>query len=1494
MHLGIHKRNLEVKRKLGLIVSLASFTFFAGQAAAVSVDKRVATTDPGAAADTAAALTNAEPARLITKNATRANRVFEPEKGLQGEHRFIIQLADQPLASYRGGVQGLRATSIDVTLNERGQQDRKLNTRSAASRAYTAYLDRQQADFMTAARSATGRDLKAAHSYRYSFNGMTVPMTQDEAIEVAKLPGVVRITRERMDALETDRGPQFIGATTIWDGSAMEGLGSVGSRGEGMLVGIIDSGINGDHPAFKAVGGDGYEHTNPFGDGVFVGECFDSPELVCNNKLVGRYNMVASAASSEDEDGHGTHVASTVAGNVLDGVPLPDAEGNDLDYTLGTMSGVAPHANIVAFRVCNPLCAGGDIIAAVEIAIELGIDVLNHSIGSASGSPWNEPKSLSFKGARAAGISMANSAGNSGTNAGGYAAGSAASTGGAPWSTSIAASTHDRAFPAKNISFGGAAGAPAPISGRSITGGYTGRIVYAGDYANPNDPDNDPAQCLQPFPAGTFDGDEIVVCDRGAIARVQKAINVRDGGAAGFVLCNVDGGAAFLADDPHVVPGIQISAEDCNPLRDWLASGSGHVATIDATGTPISDPFAGDQMATFSSRGPYTGFDWLVPTMTAPGVAIFAGYVNGIEYSFLQGTSMSSPHAAGAMTLLKAVQPTWTDEEVVSALVMTGYDNVREAIDPNEFDGPLRAADPLDYGGGRVQLQHAAAIGLVLDETDAAYDAANPALGGDPRTLNMPYLYDRECLGACSFTRSLHVVRDGTYTMASQSDEGIVVSATPSTFTASAGETIDVEFSVSVAGIDANQWVSGHAIWQHSGSAPDAEMPVVVRTAAAVFPDKIELMADRDAGSATGGGIRTAEVAGLEIEAFGLAEPQARTLEISGSVGDFTPYTGESTVVEFFSVPAGSVMLMAETIASTAPDVDMFVGKDINQDREITPDEELCQSGNQNSIERCDLDAEQLAGGGTFWVAVFNYEGSGDDIVDTTELKVSVISPSPDGSITAEAPGAVPGGEPFDIRVFWNLDMVPGVTYLGAVELETSAGSLGLIPVEITRAEDDVKLEASVTDAAVGDIITYTIEIGANLSNEDRTYVLSAGNAPGLELIPDSVTGGDSTMFINDNLIWSVDMPSLTRIGRTYQPSINGPNVDQNDPMFNAACNTNVPGLSGYIDLASLSIGADASISGNASSWNVLPSQNISLYGAERLGGFNVTDDGFVYFNSNAGANPGAPVDIPNVAMPNDMAAVLWTDMEIVYDVATGAGVTAAPGGANITVIEWDDMQRAPAGSSGDRIDFEAIFSGRIDDAPNAPEVVFAYDNIVGDWSDAKIGIENESGTAGTQFTGTLSDGMMICWDYAEQPTDPTILTFQARVLPSASGGVATMDVFNRIMIPGTVEDVVSVSTSVENSDSDNDGVDDALDNCAFRKNAAQDDADADGYGNMCDGDFNNDDFVNLPDLRFLITKMGTDDAEVDMNSDGIVDIDDVELFKDTWLMSPGPSGQVD
>lgn len=1478
-----------MKSKLSLVLSWAALTIFAGQASAVAYAGKKSIKPVKEMSTAASALVQAAPATRNTKSALRAGPVFVPEKGITGEQLYVVQLEEAPLATYRGGVANLAATSPQYLSRNSGNRRAKLDVNSPAARAYTAHLQTRQAAIKVASDTAVGRELKQVHAFTRSINAISLSMTQDEALEVAKLAGVTRITRDLSHPLLTDRGPNFIGANSIWDGSALEGLGTYG---EGILVGVLDTGVNGDHPSFAAVGGDGYVHTNPFGDGVYQGDCYATPDRVCNSKLVGRYNFHPSANTSEDEDGHGSHTASTAVGNVLAGVPLPDAEGNALEFSLGQMSGVAPHANLVTFRVCAPTCPGTSIISSIEVAISLGVDVLNHSIGSAAGSPWNDPKSLSFKGARAAGISMANSAGNGGTDAAGnYIDGDAGATGGAPWSSSVAASSHDRAFPSKTISFSGPAGTPGTITGRAITPGYSGPIVYAGDYPNANDPNGDPAQCLQPFPAGTFNGDEIVLCDRGAIARVAKAMNVRDGGAAGFVLCNVDGGAAFLADDPHVIPSIQISAEDCNPVRSWLASGSGHTAEIGGTGPAYGDPAAGDLMATFSSRGPYTGFDILVPTISGPGLSIFAAVNDPTQYAFLQGTSMSSPHIAGAMALLHAAHPDWTPGEVHSALITTGTTDMLEDVDPSVFLGPMRPANPLDFGGGRIQLEMASKASLVLDETDENFDAANPALGGDPRTLNMPYLYDRECLGACTFTRTLRATQNGTWTFSNQSDDGIVTTATPSSFTLAAGETQEVAFSVGVNQLEANQWVFGKAVWVHDGNTPDIAMPVVVRTAAAIFPDKLEMTADRDAGSSVSGGFRTAEINGLNARAFGLAQPDNRELEISGSVGDFTPYTDNATRVEFFTVPAGSVLMMIDTLGSTAPDVDLFVGKDINQDRAITPDEELCQSGNENSIESCELDAEQLAGGGVFWVAVINYEGSGDGIVDVTDLQVSIVSPSIDGSISAEVPNAVGGGIPFNVRVRWNFPMEVGATYIGAVELQTpGGGSLGVIPVEITRAENDVKVLASNPNPAVGEVVTYSVEISPNLTLEDRNYIVDAPIPAGMALVPGSITGGDQAITINNNVIWLVEQPSLTLIGRTYQPSINGPGVDASDPLYSASCDT---GFGGYANLENFGFNPDSTIRGNNVSFTVLPNQDSSLFGEARDDGFNVTDDGFVYFNSNPGAAPGAPTDIPNPAMPNDMAAVLWTDMEIVYDAASVSGVTAAAAGSNLSAIEWDNMTRAPAGSSSDSIDFQMFIKRVVNDAAGNYEIVYAYNNIVGDWSDAVIGIENESGTAGAQWRGELSDGLMICWDYAEQPDDPTVLTFQARVLPAASGSDVTLNVYNAIDIPGATEVVESVTVSVPNSDSDNDGVDDSLDNCAYTSNPDQIDADADGYGNLCDGDFNQDGIVNSSDLGYLILKFNTNDAIADLNSDGVVNYDDVRVFKNLWMAAPGPSGQV-
>ncbi|WP_338092083.1 S8 family serine peptidase [Shewanella insulae] len=316
-----------------------------------------------------------------------------------------------------------------------------------------------------------------------------------------------------------------------------------------------------------------------------------------------------SPPNGEDHNGHGSHTASTTAGNVLLDVNIPDVDGGETGVRFDSMSGVAPHANIVSYQVCLPGerdsigfggCFPSLTILAVEHAIEHGIDALNYSIGGGSSNPWTDPDALAFLSACKAGIHVATSAGNDGP--GPETVGSPGDT---PWLTSVAAYTHDRDYAEKTIGdfTGGDTEAPKALTGKAASGAFTGAIVYAGDFENPNDPDNDPAQCLEPFPENTFAADTIVVCDRGEIARVDKGRNVKAGGASALVLANIAGGADNVVADAHVLPAIHIDAAQGDQLRAWLASGKEHKASISGTEV-IHDAKLARIAAGFSSRGP--------------------------------------------------------------------------------------------------------------------------------------------------------------------------------------------------------------------------------------------------------------------------------------------------------------------------------------------------------------------------------------------------------------------------------------------------------------------------------------------------------------------------------------------------------------------------------------------------------------------------------------------------------------------------------------------------------------------------------------------------------------------------------------------------------------------------------------------------------------------------------------------------------------------------
>jgi hypothetical protein len=578
----------------------------------------------------------------VNKNVERSSKQlkkFNFEKGLSaGTYTYIVRLQDQPIASYDGSINGLNATNPQIAKKSlfsslaRSQkssreirQELRLDLKAPDAVAYGNYLESKQQTFLSKASAKLGASPDVVYQYKNAFNGMALRLTQQEAEQLSSLAGVAFVERERIEQLETDTGPIHIGATQVWSG---EGQNAV-NMGEGVIIGVLDTGVNSDHPSFADIGGDGYDHTNPWGEGVYVGDCAGEFASMCNDKLIGvrTYESIVSnyddtavfgdnppPKNGEDYDGHGSHTAGTSGGNIVRDVPLLDPEFgeeesdgvNTTGFEFGQISGVAPHANIVAYQICLPGsngdtysgCTGAAIIAALDDTVEDQIDVINYSI-SGGGNPWASSTEMAFLAAQNAGIFSSVSAGNSGPDA--YTTDKSA-----PWYTAVGASTHGRvvAFDKEIGEFSGGDTELETLSGSSASGGITASIVWAGDYTNANDPDGDPAQCLQPFPADTFAG-EIVVCDRGAIARVQKAINVADGGAGGFVLGNIDGGATSVANDVYIVPGIHMDSTNGNALRAWLASGTDHMATITAANGELRvNPEDADVMAGFCHVAP--------------------------------------------------------------------------------------------------------------------------------------------------------------------------------------------------------------------------------------------------------------------------------------------------------------------------------------------------------------------------------------------------------------------------------------------------------------------------------------------------------------------------------------------------------------------------------------------------------------------------------------------------------------------------------------------------------------------------------------------------------------------------------------------------------------------------------------------------------------------------------------------------------------------------
>lgn len=731
---------------------------------------------------------------------TTPGTLVEPEG--EGTGLWIVRLAEPALASYTGGVPGLAPTSPRTTGTDR------VDPAAPASQAYLEHLQQRQHEVLAEANQELGRAVEVEFAYRNAVNGLAVRVDRDEAAALTDLPGVASVHRDVARELQTDVSHDLIASASVWGGATGSGQAT---RGEDVLVGVIDTGVNPGHPSFATTDGDGYTHTNPYGSGNYQGVCDpDHPEHedICNDKLVGAWNLHPFSPNAQDADGHGSHTASTIAGGVHEAV-FPEGGG---EFTR-TVQGVAPRANVISYLVCFPSCPVTSSVAAVDQAIADGVDVLNYSIGG-SDNPWNDIVDLAFLDAYEAGIFVAAAAGNDGP-----CAGTVAHTG--PWNAAVAATTHQRVF-ANRMEVTGAPALPdswvVPGTGPQLAEDLAAPVRDAGQASSGN------SRGCEAFPAGSFT-DSVALVARGECAFAAKVNNAAAAGAVAVVVYNDVAGppVSMGALEETGIPAVMTDLDSGTALRDALTEhGDSLPVHIDADTQLVEDASWQDVVAGFSSRGP-SQFDLLAPTFAAPGVNILAASAasggDADQYAVQQGTSMASPHGAGAGALLTALHPDWSPGQVRSALAGTAVsDGLRT------HDG-VTAADPFDVGAGRLDLDRAGRVGLVLDETHADFLAADPSQGGDPRQLNVAGMVDRTCAGECTWHREVTSVVDtsASYAAAVDAPEGVTVTVAPEQFTLDAGGTQSVEIAVEVdvSVVPAGEWAFGTVSFTTDATHPD-------------------------------------------------------------------------------------------------------------------------------------------------------------------------------------------------------------------------------------------------------------------------------------------------------------------------------------------------------------------------------------------------------------------------------------------------------------------------------------------------------------------------------------------------------------------------------------------------------------------------------------------------------------------------------------------------
>ncbi|SES87787.1 lactocepin [Oceanobacillus limi] len=534
-------------------------------------------------------------------------------------------------------------------------------------------------------------------------NGFSAEVKYGEVESISEIDGVkdVYIANEYERPIAE---PDMVSSKELVE--AQQAWRDYGFKGEGMVVGVIDTGIDHNHQDMVLSDSESVELTEEEVNQVIAEE--ELPGLYYTEKVPYGYNYMDENHEYTDDfpgaSSHGTHVAGTVGANG--------------DEDNGGILGVAPEAQLLNLKVFgndpeNQTTFGDVYIKAIDDAIKLDVDVLNMSLGSPSGFVSEEsPEQQAVTRAVENGVLMSISAGNSAMFGDGYfypyASNPDYGVSGSPgvaYDSLQVASLENSFMSVEALEYS--------INGETETAGY----LSAGQTPPPMD-----GTTVELVEAGLgypedFEGKDVegkyALIQRGELAFTDKALNAQAAGAAGvFIYNNVDGIVNMATDPSIVIPQLFLLKADGDRFAEALANGQDVSVAFHGEKTSIVNPAAG-QMSEFTSWGLTPNLDFK-PEITAPGGQIYSTLNNG-EYGIKSGTSMAAPHVSGGGALVLERVDTEFDLQGADRvnLAKNIMMNTGEIVD---FDGA--PVSPRRQGSGNMQLHAALSTPVMVTETE--------------------------------------------------------------------------------------------------------------------------------------------------------------------------------------------------------------------------------------------------------------------------------------------------------------------------------------------------------------------------------------------------------------------------------------------------------------------------------------------------------------------------------------------------------------------------------------------------------------------------------------------------------------------------------------------------------------------------------------------------------------------------------------------------------